>query len=48
MPKEPNPQPREKMIMDPTDKDVLHFGETPKPTNIRKLRVLPPRPPKKS
>ena len=50
MVKEPNPSPRERQVAAAKEigGKIIEFGETPKPANIRKPRVLPPRPPKKS
>ena len=50
MAKEPNPSPRERQMetVRYVNGKIIGFGTTPKPANIRKPRVLPPRPPKKS
>ena len=48
MAREPNPSRRENTIVRDINGRIIEFGRTPKPANIRKPRVLPPRPPKKS
>lgn len=48
MAKEPNPSRREMDTVKYINGKLIGFGRTPKPANIRKPRVLPPGPPKKS
>ena len=48
MAKEPKPSRREMEPVRYVNGKIIGFGRTPKPANIRKPRVLPPRPPKKS
>lgn len=48
MAREPKPSPREMETVRYINGKLIGFGRTPKPANIRKPRVLPPGPPKKS